>query len=139
MLQNHVGALLKIIVDKMKSEADADFKKYGLTFTQSRVLTYLNNHNYTATQKEIEDYLCVSHPTIVGIVSRMERKNYVQCYIDQKDKRNKIISLTQKAIIKGEKMEQVTLKKEKTLLSGLTDEQIKQLKQMLLIIYKNIT
>ena len=79
MLQNHVGALLKIIVDKMKSEADADFKKYGLTFTQSRVLTYLNNHNYTATQKEIEDYLCVSHPTIVGIVSRMERKNYVQC------------------------------------------------------------
>lgn len=138
MEERHIGVLLKLITDRMKNDADADFRKYGLTFTQSRVLVYLNGRSET-TQKELEDYLCVSHPTIVGIISRMERNGYVRCWFDPQDKRNKKIVLTEKAITKGKDMERVTEQREQALVSALTETQIANLKEALLLIYKNFT
>ena len=138
MEERHIGVLLKLITDRMKNDADADFKKYDLTFTQSRVLVYLNGRSET-TQKELEDYLCVSHPTIVGIISRMERNGYVRCWFDPQDKRNKMIALTEKAITQGKEMERMTEQREQDLVSALTEKQIADLKEALLLIYKSFT
>lgn len=138
MEERHIGVLLKLITDRMKNNADADFRKYDLTFAQSRVLVYLNSRSET-TQKELEDYLCVSHPTIVGIISRMERNGYVRCWFDPQDKRNKMIALTEKAITHGKEMERVTEQREHDLVSALSETQIANLKEALLLIYKSFT
>ena len=71
MPQKDVGYFIKNINDRLKVRADADLKSYNLTLAQSRVLAFLNNQGGSATQKEIEVFLEVSHPTVVGIVSRM--------------------------------------------------------------------
>ncbi len=139
MESNQIGFLLKTITDKLKTDAETDFKKYNITFAQSRVLAYLNKCGGQTTQKDLEDHLCVSHPTVVGIVSRMEQNGYVTCRFDPDNKRNKIIERTEKAIFYGEEINKVTRQKEKSLVSGLSEKQVEELRKMLEIIYINIT
>lgn len=137
MPNRDVGYLIKSINDKLKVKADADLKRYELTFTQSRVFAYLQEKGGQATQKEIETFLDVSHPTVVGIVSRMEQNGYVTCWKD-KDNRNKIVKLTQKAQSLGMDMEKHMQENEKHLLAPLTAEKAEQLREMLLAIAENL-
>lgn len=138
MLKKDVAYLIKNINDKLKVKADADLKRYNLTFTQSRVFAFLNGKGGQATQKEIELFLEVSHPTVVGIVSRMEQNGYVTTWLDDKDKRNKIVKLTKQAEEIGIDMEQNMLENEKMLLAPLSAEESERLKEMLTAIYNNL-
>lgn len=131
MPNKDVGYLIKSINDKLKVKADADLKRYHLTFTQSRVFAFLQEKGGQATQKEIEVFLDVSHPTVVGIVSRMEQSGYVTCWQDE-DRRNKNVKLTQKAHSLGMDMEQHMLETERHLLEPLSSVEAEQLKRLLL-------
>lgn len=137
MPKKDVGYLIKNINDKLKIKADADLKRYNLTFTQSRVFAFLQENGGQTTQKEIELFLEVTHPTVVGIVSRMEQNGYVTTWIDSNDKRNKNVKLTKQAEEIGIDMEQNMLKNEKMLLAPLTAEEAEKLKDMLLLISAN--
>lgn len=138
MPKKDVGYLIKTINDKLKIKADADLKRYHLTFTQSRVFAYLQEQGGQATQKEIELFLEVSHPTVVGIVSRMEQNGYVTTWFDSRDKRNKNVKLTKQAEEIGIDMEQNMLENERRLLAPLSVEDAERLKEMLLLIYSNL-
>ena len=137
MPKKDIGYLININ-DKLKVNADADLKHYNLTLAQGRVLAFLKNKGGSATQKEIEVFLEVSHPTVVGIVSRMEHNGHVITWIDKADKRNKIVKLTEQAEIIGQDMEQNILDNERKMLTSLTPTEIEQLRRMLAIIYKNL-
>ena len=137
-MQKDIGYLIKNINDKLKVKADADLKHSNLTLAQSRVLAFLDSRGGQATQKEIEVYLEVSHPTVVGIISRMEKNGHLRCWVDETDKRNKIVALTEQAKALGEEMKQRISANEKMLLASLSEADIKKLKQMLLIIYNNL-
>lgn len=138
MPKKDVGYMIKSINDKLKAKADADLKRYNLTFTQSRVFAYLQENGGQATQKELELFLEVSHPTVVGIVSRMEQNGHLTTWIDSKDKRVKNVKLTKQAEEIGINMEQNMFENERMLLAPLTDEETKRLKEMLLLIYDNL-
>lgn len=138
MPQKDIGYLIKNINDKLKVKADVDLKHSNLTLAQSRVLAFLDSRGGQATQKEIEVYLEVSHPTVVGIISRMEQNGHLKCWVDETDKRNKIVALTDQAKALGKDMEQRLLANEKKLLASLSEDDIKKLKQMLLTMYNNL-
>ena len=138
MPQKDIGYLIKNINDKLKVKADADLKHSNLTLAQSRVLTFLARQDGQATQKEIEIFLEVSHPTIVGIISRMEQNGHLICWVDKKDKRNKIVALTEQAKALSDEMEQRISATERRLLASLSEEEIEKLNQMLLTIYNNL-
>lgn len=138
MPQKDIGYLIKNINDKLKVKADADLKHSKLTLSQSRVLAFLDNQGGQATQKEIEVYLEVAHPTVVGIISRMEQNGHLRCWVDETDKRNKIVALTEQAKALGEEMEQRLSANEEKLLASFSEEEIKKLRQMLLTIYHNL-
>ena len=133
-----VGYLIKTINDKLKVKADADLKHYDLTLSQSRVLAFLSQKGGSATQKEIEAFLQVSHPTVVGIVSRMEQKGHVTTRFDAKDKRNKVVALTEKAEAMSKEMEQRILANERKMLADLSPGEIEQFRRMLDVIYTNL-
>ena len=138
MQKRDIGYLIKNIHDKLKAKADADLKHYNLTLAQSRVLAYLHSNGGQATQKEIEVFLEVSHPTVVGIVSRMEQNGHVTSRIDEQDKRNKIVKLTEAAEALVMDMEQDISANERKMLDSLSDEDAQRLREMLLAVYKNL-
>lgn len=138
MPQKDIGYLIKNINDKLKAKADADLKNSNLTLAQSRVVDFLDSQGGQATQKEIEVYLEVSHPTVVGIISRMEQNGHLRCWVDETDKRNKIVALTEQAKALREEMKQRILASEKRLIASLSEDDIKKLNQMLLVMYSNL-
>lgn len=133
-----IGYLIKMINDKVKVKADADLNTYELTLSQSRVLTFLKSKDGQATQKEIEEFLEVSHPTVVGIVSRMEQNGHVTTWFDPKQQRSKMVRLTAKAQIIGEELIHMVQEQEASMLQGLTQEQVTELAKMLRVIYENL-
>ncbi|MGM9681757.1 MAG: MarR family winged helix-turn-helix transcriptional regulator [Eubacteriales bacterium] len=138
MEQKDIGYYIKNINDKLKTKADADLRCHHLTLSQSRVLAYLFSKGGQATQKEVELFFEVSHPTVVGIVSRMEQNGHVVCRTDESDKRNKLVILTDKAKDLVSDMEQNIYVNEKKMLASLTDDDIRNLKRMLDVICKNL-
>lgn len=138
MQKKDVGYLIKSINDRLKIKGDAELRLYNLTFAQSRVVAFLIEKGGCAMQKEIEDYLRVSHPTVVGIVSRLEQNGYIISCTDKHDKRNKLVQLTDKAKKISFDMQCQIEKNEQRLLCSLSDEDVEKLKQMLTVIYSNL-
>lgn len=138
MLKNDVGYLIKSINDKLKVRADAELKQYHLTISQSRVLVYLRSRGGQATQKEIETFLDVAHPTIVGLVSRMEQNGYVTCWPCE-DGRNKYVKLTPQAEAIDKDMRENMQANEQMLLAPLSSEDRERLRDLLLIVAEHLT
>ena len=134
----NVGYWMKVINDRLKAKADAELKIHNLTFTQSRVMAFLFDHGGQTTQKEIEDFLGVAHPTVVGVVSRMEKSGFVATWLDAKDKRNKVVSLTALAREVGQEIGRTIDEREKSMLRGLSEEEVSELFRMLSVIYGNL-
>lgn len=132
------GYLIKNINDKIKVKADADLSTYGLTLAQSSVLGFLYQHGGEATQKEAEIFFEVSHPTMVGIISRMEQRGFLKSYFDPSDRRSKIIYLTDTAKKIGKKMRAMIRSREEDMTKGLSQKEVNELNRMLNVIYKNI-
>ena len=138
MLKNDVGYLIKSINDKLKVRADTELKKYHLTMSQSRVLVYLRSQGGQATQKEIEIFLDVAHPTVVGLVSRMEQNGYVTCWPCE-DGRNKYVKLTPQAEAIDKDMQRNQLENEERLLAPLSPEDRERLRDLLLTVAEHLT
>ncbi len=135
MEDRHISYLLKIITDKIRTSADAHLKSHGLTMAQSRVLAFLHSHGGEASQKEIEDFLEVAHPTVVGIVSRMEKNGFVSCFYERV---SKIVRLTEKAEIIGEDMVNTISVQNVKLFANLSEAELNDLERMLQVIYHNL-
>ena len=133
-----VGYLLKLVNDKLRTKADANLLEQGLTLSQSRILRFLGQQGGSAMQKEIEDHLGVSHPTVVGLIARLKDKGFVECSMDEKDRRNRIITITPKAISLEKEMCKMIDVNEQKMLSSLSDQQILVLKSALETIYENL-
>lgn len=139
MKNRDIGYLIKAINDKLKVRADAELKDCDLTLSQSRVLAFLNSCGGQATQKEIEDFMEVSHPTVVGIVTRMEQKGHVVSWIDPKDRRNKIVQITEQSAAIGRDMQRRVAANKKRMLESLSEEDIETLTGWLTTIYDNLS
>lgn len=138
MIKNDVGYLIKSINDKLKVRADAELKQYHLTMSQSRVLVYLRSRGGQATQKEIETFLDVAHPTVVGLVSRMEQSGYVTCWPCE-DGRNKYVKLTPQAEAIDKDMQENMHANEEMLLAPLSPEDRERLRDLLLTVAEHLT
>lgn len=136
-MNHHIGYLIKSINDKLKIKADEDLKRRKLTLSQSRVVGFLSQKGGTATQKEIEDFLDVSHPTVVGLVSRMEQNGIVTSHFFSNN-RSKVVSLTKQTEEIAKDMNDTIDACEKNLLSGLSDEEVSSLETILTAILKNL-
>lgn len=137
-MKNDVGYLIKSINDKLKVRADAELKQYHLTMSQSRVLVYLRSRGGQATQKEIETFLDVAHPTVVGLVSRMEQNGYVTCWPCE-DGRNKYVKLTPQAEVIDKDMQENMHANEEMLLAPLSPEDRERLRDLLLTVAEHLT
>lgn len=131
---------MKQITDKIKAAADADtdLKNRNLTLSQVRVLEYISSKGGSVTQKSIEEYLDVSHPTVVGIVARLEKNGYLICYSDKTDRRNKIVAMTERSARVIHEVQRKIAAQEEKLLQGLSAEEIEQLRRLLNTILKNV-
>ncbi|MBQ1483029.1 MAG: MarR family transcriptional regulator [Erysipelotrichaceae bacterium] len=133
-----VGFLIHKIENRMKASIDAQFRIHDLTFSQSQVLFQLKKHEDCLSQRRLQELLNVSHPTMVGLIKRLEANGYVETCLDEKDKRNKIVKATKKAKEFHMDMERSRKQNNKDMLKGLNKEEEKMLLSFLETVYKNL-
>jgi MarR family transcriptional regulator for hemolysin len=72
--------------------------KFGITFGQWKIIMILANNNDGLSQKEIADKLGLEGPTIIPIIDKLEKDEFVKRIVDKNDRRNNQIFLTEKTI-----------------------------------------
>lgn len=134
-----IGFLLKVIQENTERHANRIFKPVDLTSSQVRVLKFLRESGReSASQKEIEEYLHVSHPTVVGIVQRLEHKGFVRSEFNGQDKRQKYVYRTEREEELFRQMHNSHRELENLLTKGMSEEQIQDLRELLKIVYDNV-
>ena len=89
-------------------------------------------------RKEIEGFLQVSHPTVAGVIGRMEQKGFVSCCADPADKRSKLVCQTPRAAEIAHEMQATIATTEQQMLRSLTPKQIAALEASLRTIYADL-
>ena len=136
---SNIGILIHRIDKQIKATMDISLNRYDLTYSQSQVLLFLCLNEGKLSQKKLQDMMHCSHPTMVGLIQRLEANGFVQTYTDETDKRYKIVELTDKALAFGNDMRKSREQNEKAMLKGLKKEEKEILLDLLDRVYKNIS
>lgn len=138
MKEMYLGPIMKKICEEIDRKVNIEIKKYNLTLTQARIILFLaRNEGKTATQKELEDFLQVSHPTTVTIVKSMETKKMVKTSFDDADRRMKKVKLIWGNETIYSDLEQNAENMELQLLAGFSEEEKELFYAFLSRAYKN--
>lgn len=137
-MKKDVTYLLKKINDKFKLKVDAHLKTFDLTVSQAKVLHFIGHCSGFTTQKQIEEFLEVSHPTVVGLLSRLEKSGYIECGYDESHGKNKTVRQTEKAVKFSHTMYDFFVRANNDLVKGLSKEEQEELERLLCILYENV-
>ena len=134
-----LGYKFKLINDKFTSHNNEGLKKDGLTFSQIALLLYLEkNRDHRVTQKELCEGLHVKHPTMIGLISRMEEKELLKQTIDPVNRRYRNIVMTEKSEAILQRMRQNHEDTNRILTRGFSEVEVAALNALLTRIYKNM-
>mgnify|MGYP003610534927 CR=1 FL=1 len=140
MKHNNTGFYIKRISDYIEADANKALEQYGITFSQARVLSFLiKSQDKVIIQKDIEEFLELKHPTVIGILQRMEAKGIIVSSVDPQDKRQKIITLTDSAFELEKRIADHVEDAEQRMAEGMTKEELDEIKRLLHKVYKNIS
>lgn len=136
------GLKIAIINRAFRKKLDEKAKNMGLTSVQLRVLGAISRLAVSGEsdihQKDLEQIEHITHPAMTRHIQQLEKKGFVHCVSDEKDRRYKKIICTEKSsgihrIILAHDQEVC-----EELCGNLTEEQRQLLNQMTDMIVKNI-
>lgn len=130
-MRHHYGHLARILhwcIDQIMSEALAQM---DLTAAQSRVMGYLAHRSQPPCAKDVEEEFQLSHPTVSGILSRLEKKGFIEFRPDRADRRCKRIYILPKGWEFDEQIHRTILENEERIVSGFTEEEKEQFASLL--------
>ena len=133
-----LGYKFKRIHEMFCARANADLKQIDLTYSQMEILFYLSHQTHEVSQKELCEAVQVSHPTMIGLISRMEEKGLLIRRQDGQDRRKNSIEMTEKAreILKETKKRHQ--RDDAMLVRGFSEEEARLLNELLSRVYRNM-
>lgn len=134
-----ISFLIKRINDKLSRFGHEQMHNSGMTFSQMRVISYLKEHQgEKRAQKDIEDFFGVSHPTVVSIIHRLEERGLIKSTVDTNDRRIKNLTLTPAgdSLVSDASKQRENM--DTSLLKGLKEEEIEELRRLLSQIAQNL-
>ena len=89
------GQLIKLLHNRLEKQANNTLRRNDLTMMQISVLMELQKAEQKQhSMKELERTFCVAQSTVVGIISRLEQKGFVEALGDASDRRIKVVHIT---------------------------------------------
>lgn len=125
------GRLLRILhscTDQTMTKALAGME---LTAAQGQIMGFITHRVQPPCSRDIEEAFHLSHPTVSGLLSRLEKKGFIELRTDETDHRCKRICLLPKGQALNETMHTVICSNEEQLVQGFTDEERELFSQFL--------
>ena len=134
--------LFKQIDDCLQKRANQLLEPLGLTFSQFRVIIVLREREkdrQMTSVKDIEERLNVSHPTVIGLLRRLEEKGIVRTETGVADRRVRNVFLAKSDPAVWEYIRDKWDENETQLMAGLSREEAKTLYELLGRVLKNLS
>ena len=122
-LQKHYGPLLRTLHCCTDQAMTVALEKMELTAAQGHIMGYLDHHPDAPCSRDIEEAFHLSHPTVSGLLSRLEKKGFIEFRTDQHDRRCKRIYVLPKGRECQETMHQTILGIEHRIVEGFTAQE----------------
>ena len=104
----------------------ATLASMALTASQGHILAFIVHSPQPPCPRDMEEAFQLSHPTISGILSRLEKKGFIRIAPDSTDRRCKRISLDQKGQECLARMEETIAGNERRMVETFTEEEKQQ-------------
>lgn len=116
--------LIKELETNMEKHINNAMREQEITVTQARVLFTLRSFpEKQATLKHLEKKLQLSQSVTVGIIKRLEQRNYIESFGDSEDKRIKIVRMTPLGERQCKASQEILTRLENRFLLALTEEE----------------
>lgn len=121
-------------IDQLREERA---KRFGITGVQFSVIDFLaNQKNNAASQTAIENEFEIQRSTTTIMLQRMEKRDLIQRIVDPKDKRKKMVQLTEKSLSLVPKIQRTIKNDDLDLLQYFSKEELEITKKVLNFIRK---
>ena len=131
VLTYHYGHMLRILHWCTDQSMTSALETMELTAAQGHIMAFLAHQETAPCPRDIESAFQLSHPTVSGILSRLEQKGFIELRTDAEDRRCKRIYVLEKGIQCHELMHQTIQNNEKRIVNGFTPEEQELFGQLL--------
>lgn len=131
ILQFHYGHKLRILywcADQIMTNALEDME---LTASQGHIMGFLSSRHEPPCPRDVEEAFHLSHPTVSGLLSRLEQKGFIEFRPDAHDRRCKRIHVLPKGRDCHDTMHQIIRETEERIVQDFTPEEKEQFAAML--------
>lgn len=122
-LRKHYGHQARVLHWCTDQAITKALEEIDLTAAQGHIMGYLSRRSDPPCPKDIEEAFRLSHPTVSGLLSRLEKKGFIALQTDEKDRRCKRIYVLPKGKECQEAMHRAIMSIEDQLVTGFTEEE----------------
>ncbi len=126
------GHLIRYLHSCNDQSMTAALAAMELTAAQGHIMAFITHSPQPPCSRDIEDAFHLSHPTVSGLLSRLEKKGFIEFRTDETDRRCKRIFILPKGLELDETMHAVICASEARLVQDFTEEEKEQFHRLLL-------
>lgn len=125
----HYLRVLHCATDQVMTNAVAQLE---LTAAQCHIMGYISHRKTPPCARDIEQEFQLSHPTVSGLLSRLEKKGFLEFREDPSDRRCKRIYVLPKGLELEETMHRTIRENEERLVQDFSEEEKELFSQLLI-------
>ncbi len=130
-LKYHYGHLLRILHWCTDQAMTSALETMELTAAQGHIMGYLAHKQEPPCPRDVEAEFHLSHPTVSGLLSRLEQKGFIELRTDPDDRRCKRIYILEKGHQCHDLMHHTIQTNERRIVEGFTPEEQEQFAALL--------
>ncbi|MGM9604278.1 MAG: MarR family winged helix-turn-helix transcriptional regulator [Faecousia sp.] len=119
----HYGHMVRVLHCAVSQSMTEALGEMELTSAQGHIMGYLARRKQPACAKDIEAEFHLSHPTVSGLLSRLERKDFIEFRPDEKDRRCKRICILPKGQDCNDRILKTILENEERIVRDFSQEE----------------
>lgn len=127
----HYGRLARTLHRCTDQVMTAELEKMDLTAAQGHIMGFLAHVEHPPCPRDIEEEFHLSHPTVSGLLSRLEQKDFIRLETDPEDRRIRRIYVLPKGRECHDRMHRVILANEERMVRGFSEEEKEMFAQLL--------
>lgn len=117
----HYGHLLRLLYCSTSQTMNNALSEMELTSAQGHIMGFLAHRSEAPCPKDVEEQFGLSHPTVSGLLARLEKKEFIELRPDAVDRRCKRIYMKPRGRECDQKLYQTILDNEAKIVQGFTE------------------
>ena len=134
----HFGHAVRVLHWCMDQSVTNALAQMELTAAQGRIMGYLAHRKELACSRDIEEEFQLSHPTVSGLLARLEKKGFIEFRPDENDRRCKRICILPKGRECHDLIHRTITENEARLVQDFTPEEKELFREFLLRAIRNM-